>query len=190
MVETTLGMSTGTRQHRPLGALAAAGGIVYVIYGIVVGVLARAGDGTPPGLEALGLAWALGCLCGLVAIGLLGAAGRGVFGRVALAVAALAYAVVALDALLVAAGIYAGQDSPLFAVSRLSTLVGMLLVGIATVAARCWPGWRRFSPFALPLALPVAIAFSAATGIMVMVPFVGLAWLLIGFAIWSTPALR
>ena len=180
-METTLGPITEAGQHRPLGALAAAGGLGYLILGIV---LARAGDGTP----RVSVAWALGCLCGLVGIGLLSAAGRGVFGRVALAVAALAYALAALDALLILADAYRGEDSPLFAVSRLGTLVGMLLVGIAAVAARRWPGWRRFTPFALPLALPVAIAFGAATGIAAIVPCAGLAWALIGYAIWSTPS--
>ena len=184
-METTIGAMTGAGQHRPLGAAAAAGGIIYLLLGVV---LARAGEDTPRAIELFAAIWALGCLCGLVGIGLLGAAGRGVVGRLALAVAALAYAVAALDALLIAVGTYRGPDSPLFAVSRLGTLVGMVLVGIATVAARRWPGWRRFAPFALPLALPVAIAFSASTGIAAIVPFIGLAWALIGYAIWSTPA--
>jgi len=184
-METTIGPITGAGQHRPLGAAATAGGLVYLTYGLI---FARAGGAVPPALEVLGAVWALGCLCGLVGIGLLGAAGRGIVGRLALAVAALAYAVAALDALLIAVGVFGVEDSPLFAVSRLGTLAGMVLVGIATVAARRWPGWRRFSPFALPLALPVAIAFSAATGVAAIVPFIGLAWALIGYAIWSTPA--
>ena len=184
-METTVGTRTVTEQHRPLGALAAAGGIGYLFAGVV---LARTGDDTHPLLNVLSVVWALGCLCGLVGIGLLGAAGRGIFGRVALALATLAYALAALDALLILAGAFGTADSPFFAVSRLGTLVGMLLVGIAAVAARRWPGWRRFSPFALLLALPVAVAFSATTGIAAIVPFIGLAWVLIGYAIWSTPA--
>ncbi len=184
-METTIGPITGAGQHRPLGAAATAGGIIYVILGVI---LVRYGEDAPPALEALSAVWALGCLCGLVGIGVIGAAGRGIFGRLALAVAALAYAVAALDALLILAGAYGAEGSPLFVVGRLGTLVGMVLVGIATVAARRWPGWRRFAPFALPLALPVAIAFSASTGIAAIVPFIGLAWVLIGYAIWSTPA--
>ena len=181
----TLGAMTEAGQHRPLGALAAAGGVGYLVAGIVI--LATR-DEAHPAVNALSVAWALGCLCGLIGIGLLGAAGRGVFGRLALAVAALAYALAALDALLILAGVFGVDDSPLFAVSRLGTLVGMLLVGIAAVAARRWPGWRRFSPFALLLALPAAVAFGAATGIPTIVPFIGLAWALIGYAVWSTPA--
>ncbi len=183
-METTAGTMTGTGQHRLMGGLALAGGLCYIVAGVIISMT---GDDSNQIANALSIIWALGAICGLIGIGLLGAVGRGVFGRVALVVATLAYALAALDAILIVAGVFAIEDSPLFVVSRLGTLVGMLLVGIATVVARRWPGWRRFSPFALLLALPVAIAFGVLTGIEMIVPFIGLAWALIGYAIWSTP---
>lgn len=76
--------------YRPLGLLAMAGGVAYFVAGIVMG---RTGNEEHFAVSLLSLAWALGSVCGLVGIGLLGVAGRGSFGRVALALAVVAYAV-------------------------------------------------------------------------------------------------
>ncbi len=172
-------------RHRLLGGLALAGGVGYVIAGIVMSVTA---DPSNLAVDVLSLLWALGCICGLVGIGMLGVAGRGAFGRIALTLATLAYVVAALDALLIMVGAYGVETSPLFAISRIGTLVGMLLLGIATVATGGWPGWRRFAPFAVPLAMPLTFALAAATGVAPIVPLVGLAWVLIGYAVVSSPA--
>ena len=184
---TTVGQQAGIRGHRLMGGLAIAGAVCYIIGGFI---LLAAGDNSNFLANTLALAWTLGSICGLLGIGMLGAIGRGLFGRIALAVAILAYALAALDALLILIGIYTGEGSPLFAISRLGTLVGMLLVGIAALVARRWPGWRKLSPFALLLALPLAIAVSATTGGVIPIPvFICLAWLIIGYAVFSTPDL-
>jgi hypothetical protein len=183
---TTVEQQAGIRGHRLMGGLAMAGAVCYIIGGII---LLSAGDTSNFLANTLALVWTLGSICGLLGIGMLGAVGRGVFGRVALAIATLAYALAALDALLILIGIYTGEGSPLFAISRLGTLVGMLLVGIAALVARRWPGWRKLSPFALLLALPVAIVVGVATGGIPIPVFIGLAWLIIGYALVSTPDL-
>jgi hypothetical protein len=172
-------------RHRLMGALAMIGGLCYLVMSIAYLL-----TGVETGLlfDVLGTLWSLSCLCGLVGIGLLGVLGRGLFGRVALVVALLAYAIAALDAVLILAGLYTGEGSPLFALSRLGTLVGMLLVGIAALVAGRWPGWRKFTPFAVPLAMPLALLSGVLTsGLIPITLFVGLAWLLIGYAVFSTP---
>jgi hypothetical protein len=171
--------------YRLLGGLAIAGGLCYLAMG---GYFLVTGDdaGLLPNL--LNVLWAVGALCGLVGIGMLGVLGRGLFGRIALALALLAYALAALDGFLILAGLFSSETSPLFAVSRLGTLVGMLLVGIAALVARRWTGWRMLAPFAVPLAMPLAIVAGLVTGTLVPIPlFIGLAWLLIGYAVFSTP---
>ena len=187
---TTVGQQTSIRGHRLMGGLAMAGAICYIIGGfILLATGSLDGDNSNFLANTLALAWTLGSICGLLGIGMLGAIGRGLFGRIALAVAILAYALAALDALLILIGIYTGEGSPLFAISRLGTLVGMLLVGIAALVARRWPGWRKLSPFALLLALPLAIVVGVATGGIPIPVFIGLAWLIIGYAVFSTPDL-
>jgi hypothetical protein len=185
-METAMERQTGIRGHRLMGGLAMAGAVCYIIGGIILLVT---GGNANFLANTLAFVWTLGSICGLVGIGMLGAVGRGVFGRVALAIATLAYALAALDALLILIGIYTGEGSPIFAISRLGTLVGMLLVGIAALVAKRWIGWRKLSPFALLLALPLAIAVSAATGGVPIPVFIGLAWLIIGYAVLSTPDL-
>jgi hypothetical protein len=177
--------SVTTGRHRLLGGLAMAGGLCYLV--MTIAFLAT-GNETGLFFHLLSILWALGCLCGLAGIGMLGVLGRGLFGRVALVVALLTYAIAALDSVLIMAGLYSGMESPLFALSRLGTLVGMLLVGIAALVARRWPGWRTFAPFAIPLAMPLALLTGLATGGMVPIPlFISLGWLLIGYAVFSTP---
>jgi len=182
-MNTVAGPVIARKPSQPLGLLAVAGGLAYAIAGIV---MIATGDVEHPVVNVLSVAWALGALCGLVGIGMLGVAGRGIFGRIALAVSVVSYALAALDALLIAANAYAAEDSLLFAVSRLGTLVGMLLLGIATVAVHRWAGWRRFAPFALLVALPLDILLAAVLDEQSALPPVGLAWMLIGYAVWST----
>jgi hypothetical protein len=182
---TAMQSQRDVRGHRLLGGLAMAGGLCYLA---MAASFLVTGDDTGLLPNLLNVLWALGALCGLVGIGMLGVLGRGLFGRIALALALLAYALASLDGLLILAGLFSSETSPLFAVSRLGTLVGMLLVGIAALVARRWTGWRMLSPFAVPLAMPLAIVAGLVTGAMVPIPlFIGLAWLLIGYAVFSTP---
>lgn len=181
---TTVQSPRAVRGHRLLGGLSFAGGLCYLVMSI--GFLVT-GNETGLLFDLLNVLWALGCLCGLVGIGLLGALSRGLFGRIALAVALLAYALATLDGVLILVGIYPVIESPLFALSRLGILVGMLLVGIAALVARRWSGWRRFSPFAVLLAMPLALLTGVLTGQPAITLYVSLAWLLIGYAVLSTP---
>ena len=183
------GTSTGSQvagqvsRHRLMGWLAVAGALCYIVGAIWV---FRDSAETPLS-SVLNLLWTLGSLCGLIGVGMLGVAGRNLFGRIALAVAMLAYALAALDGLLILIGVFTGEGSPLFAVSRLGTLVGMTLLGVATLVARRWPGWRKFSPFAIPLAMPVALLVGLVTNGSIPIPlYIGIAWLIIGYAVIST----
>src|SRR5215207_7186919 len=104
IMATTVGQQAGIRGHRLMGGLAMAGAVCYIIGGFIL----LATDNSNFLANTLGLVWTLGSICGLLGIGMLGAVGRGVFGRIALAIAMLAYALAALDALLILIGIYTG----------------------------------------------------------------------------------
>lgn len=183
-MDTAAGAVERSGQHRMMGLLAIGGSVLYIASAFIL--LASDNDShTVAGV--MSVFWALGAIAGLVGIGMIGATGRGLLGRIALAIAVLAYAIAALDGILYSAGVYEPEDSVLFAISRLGSLIGMLLLGFATVAARVWPGWRRLSPFAVPMALPVALVAAAIFDSGVMPLFIGLAWLIIGYAVVSTP---
>lgn len=183
--DTNIEMGRKVDQHRLLGGLAMGGALCY---GVLAFILVTQGFEYPPIVELLTVLWALGCICGLLGMAALGATGNNFLGRIALGIAILFYAIAAVDALLIALNVYPGIESPFFAISRLGTLVAMLLVGIATLLARRWTGWRKFAPFSVPLAMPIAVLGGVVTGIQLPIPiFIALAWLIIGYALWSTP---
>jgi hypothetical protein len=67
----------------------------------------------------------------------------------------------------------------------------MLVVGAATLRAGAWPGWRRWTPLACGLALPVAFLAGvrgreAMTGTFSIAT--AAAFLALGWAVWSSPA--
>lgn len=187
MAASATAVTAATNERtRLFGVLGMLGGLAYVIAGIIEGA-----TGNEEHLAVLSLVgvWALGAIAGLVAIGLLGVAGSGLLGRIALGMMVLAYAVIVLDAILIAAEVYTLQESVPYTLARLVTLVGMLLLGIATVAAKRWAGWRRFAPFALLVLMPVTLVISGVLDQAYIPLFgAGLAWLVIGYAIWSTPS--
>lgn len=182
---TSIEMYSHVGKQRLWGSFAMVGALCYLVVGII---LATVGETADPRTEILSMLWALGCICGLVGMATLGVTGNHFLGRIAIGWTIFAYGLVAVDALLIAIGTYPIESSPLFALTRLSTLVGILLVGIAVMLTHRWTGWRKFSPFALPLAIPITILVGVITGTQPnIVIFAALAWLLIGYAIWSTP---
>ena len=72
----------------------------------------------------------------------------------------------------------------LAAIAWLALLAGFVLVGILTIAARTWTGWRRFAPLLTVIIPLVVIGIGEAPGIPDL--FLGLSYagfLLLGYAI-------
>ena len=66
----------------------------------------------------------------------------------------------------------------------------MLLVGVLTVLANVWKGWKKVVPF-LPAVMPfIGMAIGAAIGIVggVNVSLVALSWMLLGYSVVTSPA--
>jgi hypothetical protein len=70
-------------------------------------------------------------------------------------------------------------------VAWVAMMAGMLIVGILTIAAKVWQGWRRFVPLITVLFIPVAMGVGIAlnnnilvTGIIGWTP-----WLILGYII-------
>lgn len=84
-------------------------------------------------------------------------------------------------------GLVNGEDplySMLSAMGWIGILVGMLVVGILTIAARTWSGWRRFVPLLAVVMVPVAFGIGQALGSLDMGALLFYSgWLLLGLVI-------
>jgi hypothetical protein len=151
-------------------------------------------DLQPPGR---GLLYILNQLMFLVALtgyligifGLIGgrAAGDGRFGRFTLGLFAFGYSVLIVATIV---SLPAGNnDNWLFPIGGLAASLGSLLSGFAIVTAKRWQGWQRWSVliyaiyYWAALFLPLVIANQEP--IQIAETLWGLAWLLIGFALYS-----
>ena len=63
-------------------------------------------------------------------------------------------------------------------------MAGMLLVGILTIAARRWRGWRRFVPLLTIVLVPISFALGQAIDdLSWAAAIIYLAWILLGYAV-------
>ncbi len=85
------------------------------------------------------------------------------------------------------------EDRILQPVGALITAVGMTLVGIAVLRTRRWGGWQRFTPLLVGVyPFLVMFPFVIVTGkpSILAISGWGLPWLLLGYAIWSSPVVE
>lgn len=173
--------ATRTALGRRLPGLAAAiGGVLYFVAGLRFTADHTAYDRVTAILSVL---WLIGAVVGVVGMVRLGVAGRGRFGRIAAALAFAGLGVVLLAWLTDFDDPAAAEDGALMAVGRVLTLLGFLCLGIATVRARRWSGWRRLAPFFYLLAVVLGALSWALAEVELTVALIGLAWVGIGAAI-------
>jgi hypothetical protein len=73
---------------------------------------------------------------------------------------------------------------PLAGIAWITMLAGMLIVGILTIAAKSWHGWRRFVPLLTIVMMPIAFGIGALTGISALAGALFYAsWVLLGFVV-------
>ena len=130
----------------------------------------------------------LGELATLVALGLSGAAGTGLLGRLGIGVGVL-------GALLLAVAEVTTLSAPatsegLFAVAPALVGLGLVLAGIATVRAGTWAGWRRWVTLALGVYVfvvltPLIIASGGPPAVPAVAGLLGwqVLWVLIAVAV-------
>ena len=173
--------------QRLLGGLCIVGGVAYLINGLRFFV---AGEPVQDLLVAiLSSIWALGGICGIV--GMQAARVTGTHRVVQL----LSYLPVAAFLATLAGTVQSAvnpliQFSPLIVFGLLGLVVGMLLVGVFTIRANVWTGWKKVVPF-LPAVMPfIGMAIGAAIGISggVNVSLVALSWILLGYCVVISPA--
>jgi hypothetical protein len=169
---------------RRLGSLCIVGGIAYVI-SAVSGSITGAGDVVDMPNRLLGLVWALGAICGWLAIIKLRGTGENPVVR-ALSLVPIAGLCVALISA-VYGMLTAGSVTftPMVAVGFVLELAGAALVGAFAVAARRLSGWHRFAPFFVVVGiLAGGVASGVSQGAILGIPLLlGLAYVLLGYAV-------
>jgi hypothetical protein len=75
-------------------------------------------------------------------------------------------------------------NNALSSIGWIAILAGMLVVGIITIAAKTWTGWRRFTPLLTIVFIPIGLGLGSITGATrASGAVVYLAFILLGFAI-------
>jgi hypothetical protein len=109
----------------------------------------------------------IGGMCGIVGLIKLNALGQNTVARALGFVPLIGFAAFILGSALTLGGLIAPSDTLyniLASVGWIMMLVGMLIVGIMTIAAKEWHGWRRFVPLLAIVLAPVGLGIGALTG--------------------------
>ncbi len=165
-----------------LGVLCLLGGAAYTISGIRFMLSPERYD---VWTAALAVLWCVGCLCGLAGMVLLRVTGTRLPGRLAFVLPFIGVG----GATLVWIGNFGtpqlAEEYPIMLGVRLISIVGFLLLGIATLIVRRWGGWRNGVPLLYLCAIVVGLTTSLVANIETTVLAIGLAWIAIGYAVWS-----
>jgi hypothetical protein len=161
------------------------GGIAYIISAVYSSITGQ-GDaigGAPNTL--LNLVWALGAICGWLAIIQLRGTGENIIVRFLsfLPIMGLSLALISSVYGMITSGNV--TFNPMVAIGLILETVGAVLVGIFAVAARRLSGWHRFTPFFVVLGIVAGgLVSGASNGAILGIPlFIGLAYALLGYAV-------
>lgn len=146
----------------------------------------RAGQEIDSITHAVYFLWGIGGICGVLGLIQANALGSNAVARTLGFLPLLGFSSFVLADGFYLLGLSNGTE-PLFntlvGIAWVGMMVGMLVVGILTLAAKTWTGWRRFVPLSTVVMIPVA----AATTIVGTAPVGDLlefgAWILLGAVI-------
>jgi hypothetical protein len=141
---------------------------------MVIGLLAASADTITDG-PALGgtstelayMIFGIGGMCGIAGLIKLKALGQNTVARALGFVPLIGFAAFVLGSALTLGGLILAEDTLyniLASIGWIMMLVGMLIVGIMTIAAKNWQGWRRFVPLLAIVLAPVGLGIGALTG--------------------------
>ncbi len=133
--------------------------------------------------------WGIGGVCCIVGLIRLNALGSNVVARALAFLPMIGFATLTLGGGLKVAGFITPRTQVAFAltgVAWIAMMVGMLVVGILTIAAKSWRGWRRFVPLLTIALAPVVFGIGQLIGNEYIGTAIGYAlWVLLGYVIAS-----
>jgi hypothetical protein len=128
--------------------------------------------------------WAIGGIAALVGLVQLNALGRNTLVRAVAFVPIIGFILLVLAGIVQLAGLTTAEDNMLAGAGWLVQMAGMVVVGILTIAAGIWRGWRRFVPLATIVVAPLSLAIGNAIDntILATVLVYG-CWILLGYVV-------
>ena len=134
---------------------------------------------------SVNMIWAIGAICAIVAMIRLNVVGENPIARALACVPIIGFVALILGDLMLLSGFVTADANPLIGIGWLFQPAGMVIVGILTIAAKTWQGWRRFVPLFCTISIPVGFALSAMAGgnAALAVPLVAVTWVLLGCAV-------
>ena len=169
---------------RLLGTICIIGSAFQVVDGVRWAALKL--TTTDPLSLFLGIALDLGGLCGLIALLVLQATGTNRIFQLLTYLPILGFLGDMINNIAQLAKL-SGPDTIFDTASSLLILAGCLVVGILTIAAKQWTGWRKFTPLLTCLMFPIALMVRSATQTTGLISiFMGASWMLLGYAVLSS----
>jgi hypothetical protein len=172
---------------RLLGTLGMLGSSMLFIEGISVGFKQH---GTDQVIAVLEVIYILAWMASLYGMHLTDATGKGKGGKTLLVIQFLGLLTAALWSAYHLVALNPDTNHPLYIATDISwpfSHVFMIVMGIATLRAKSWTGWAKFTPLLCGLALPMAILSGIALGEVALGIVFGLgtttAFMLLGYAV-------
>ncbi|HLB47210.1 MAG TPA: hypothetical protein VJL59_09285 [Anaerolineales bacterium] len=133
------------------------------------------------------LAWGIGGFCGIAGLIRLNALGSNTVARALGFLPMFGFAFFVLSEAL-HLGDFITPGTPIYfglaSIAWLAMLAGMLVVGILTIAAKTWRGWRRFVPLLAIVLYPIGYGIGSAIGSDAIGGVLASAfWVLLGYVI-------
>ena len=113
------------------------------------------------------LLWSIGGVCGIFGLMRLNALGSNAVARAIGFLPMLGCIAIILGEGLRLVGFSergSSLNNTLATIGWIGILAGMLVVGILTIAAKTWHGWRRFVPLSTIVIIPIALGIGSAVG--------------------------
>lgn len=144
--------------------------------------------------ELTQLIWGIGGVCCIIGLIKLNALGPNAVARALGFLPLFGFAAFILDGILMVAGFVTPGTPAAFTLAGIGwipMLAGMLLIGILTIAAKQWHGWRRFVPLLTLALFPVGYGIGGLVGNAYIGTVLGNApWLLLGYVIATAEPAR
>jgi hypothetical protein len=165
---------------RRLGLFCMVGGIAYIINAVYGSI-----TGAEDAVNVLFLVWALGAICGWLAIIQLRGTGEYIVVRFLSFVPIIGLALALISTAFEMFTTGNATFSTMVGIGLLLELVGAVLVGIFAIVARRLSGWHRIAPFFIVLAAIAGGIVSTASDFAILgLPlFLGIAYTFLGYAV-------